>query len=86
MAEIFRKVQPYEFNYVCDQCLRGMMQATGKMMQGGIEHQCMICSHKQLLAKSYPHVEYFAEQESPDWKAVQADKTTDGPMPTSWQV
>ena len=64
MAEIFRKVQPYEFNYVCDQCLRGMMQATGKVMQGGIEHQCMICSHKQLLAKSYPHVEYFAEQES----------------------
>ena len=86
MAEIFRKVQPYEFNYVCDQCLRGMMQATGNVMGGEVEHQCMICSHKQLLPKSYPHIEYFAEQESPDWKAVHADKESDNQASTSWHV
>ncbi len=65
MAEISRKVVPYEYNYLCDQCNGGMMQATGQTIEGLYEHKCVICSHKSALNKSYPHVEYFGEDETP---------------------
>lgn len=66
MSEISRKVIPYEYNYLCDSCERGMMKPTGRINDGMIEHQCMICSHQQDMSKTYPHIEYFGEGEEPD--------------------
>lgn len=66
MAEILRKVTPFEYNYICDKCNNGMMKATGeKNSDGAFEHKCMICSHTDYLTKSYPHIEYFGEGEEP---------------------
>lgn len=66
MAEILRKVTPYEYNYICDKCNSGMMRATGNVDdKGAFEHKCMICSNVQSLSKKYPHVEYFGEGEEP---------------------
>ncbi len=66
MAEISRKVTPYEYNYVCDSCNSGMMKATGNTdSTGHIEHKCMICAATQFLSKSYPHIEFFGEGEEP---------------------
>jgi hypothetical protein len=66
MAELSQKVVPYEFNYLCDVCGSGMLQATGAKKGDEFFHVCMICSAEALLAKSYPHVEYFAVGQEPD--------------------
>lgn len=66
MAEIFRKVTPYEYNYLCDQCNNGMMYVAGEQDAAGhYPHKCMICGHTASLNKSYPHVEFFGEGEAP---------------------
>jgi DNA-directed RNA polymerase subunit RPC12/RpoP len=66
MAEISRKVVPYEYAYICDKCKTGMMLATGEKNAAGLfPHKCMICGNKAELKKSYPHVEYFGEAERP---------------------
>ena len=66
MAEIKRKVVPIEVNYVCDKCEHGMM---GKISEadadGGILHECRICSHQQSFKwQSYPRIDYIGEDES----------------------
>lgn len=66
MAEISRKVVPYEYNYLCDSCEKGMMIATGEKTAAGYPHKCVICSHKADLKKKYPVVEYFGEEEQPE--------------------
>ena len=67
MAEVSRKVVPYEYNYVCDKCENGMMTVTGdKDNEGYYPHKCMICGHIAALQKSYPRVEYFSESEKSD--------------------
>ncbi len=68
MAELFQKVVPYEYNYLCDSCGKGMMVDTGEMDGVDHIHKCMICSKKVSLAKSYPHVEYFPVGQEPDAK------------------
>lgn len=66
MAEISRKVVPYEYNYLCDSCGKGMMIAAGEKTAAGFPHKCAICSHHADLKKRYPVVEYFGEEEQPD--------------------
>jgi len=64
MPQISRKVIPYEFNYVCDHCNNGMLMVIGEQNEEGLyPHKCMICSKKTNLKKSYPHIEYFGEDE-----------------------
>lgn len=65
MSEIHRKVIPYEYNYLCDQCSKGMMLASGEKTAAGFVHKCAICGSSAELKKSYPHVEYFGEGEEP---------------------
>ena len=66
MSEVIRKVTPYEYNYLCDQCKNGMVRVNGeKDSTGKYPHQCMICGAEATLNKSYPHVEYFGEGEKP---------------------
>ena len=66
MSELFQKVVPYEYNYLCDACKSGMMKATGEQDGVNFAHKCMICSAEKSLAKSYPHIEYFSESEQPE--------------------
>jgi len=66
MPELHQKVVPYEYNYLCDACEGGMMQATGEKTEKGYTHKCMICSSEAHLAKSYPHIEYFPLDACPD--------------------
>lgn len=66
MSEISRKVVPYEFNYLCDSCGKGMMIATSEKNSAGVAHKCAICGHKQDLHKTYPSVEFFGEEEQPE--------------------
>lgn len=68
MTELFRKVVPYEFNYLCDACGNGMVRASGEKDGDGFIHSCMICSKKVTLPKSYPHIEHFGEGEEPEHK------------------
>ncbi len=66
MSEIFRKVTPYEYNYLCDKCESGMMKIVGEKDADGLyPHKCVICSDKASLKKSYPRIEYFGEDETP---------------------
>ncbi len=65
MAEISRKVVPYEYNYLCDSCKGGMMTFIGEKTSEGYRHQCVICGHKADLNMEYPHVEYYGEDEHP---------------------
>ena len=66
MAEVSRKVTPYQYNYICDKCENGMMRASGEKDADGLfPHKCMICSHTTALKKSYPRVEYFGDGEGP---------------------
>lgn len=66
MAEIFRKVVPYEYNYLCDSCGKGMMIAAGDKNSNGFPHKCVICGHQADLKKQYPVVEFFGEEEQPE--------------------
>ena len=68
MSEIYRKVTPYEFNYVCDECNNGMLMATGPKdpETNKYPHKCVICGAKYQLSKSYPYVEYYGEGEDSD--------------------
>lgn len=68
MAELFQKVVPYEFNYLCEACGNGMMKANGEQEGEGFVHGCMICSATATLSKPYPHVEYFPEGQQPEAK------------------
>lgn len=68
MSELFQKVVPYEFNYLCDACKSGMMRSSGVKEDSGFVHTCMICSANATLPKSYPHVEYFPQGEEPEAK------------------
>ncbi len=66
MAEVSRKVTPYQFNYLCDKCENGMMRYEGdKDADGLYPHKCVICGHTASLKKSYRRVEYYGEEESP---------------------
>ena len=65
MSEINRKVVPYEYNYLCDKCTKGMMISNGEKTSAGFAHKCVICGHSATLSKSYPRVEYFGEGEQP---------------------
>ena len=66
MSEIYRKVVPYEYNYLCDSCNTGLMIKTGEQTAAGYLHKCAICGHQASLKKSYPQVEFFGEEEQPD--------------------
>lgn len=66
MAEVSRKVVPYQYNYICDKCENGMMRVTGEKDSDNLyPHQCMICGHTDALKKSYPRVEHYGEDEKP---------------------
>ena len=65
MSEIHRKVIPYEHNYLCDQCNRGMLICQGDAVDGMYPHTCAICGHQSSLSKAYPHVEFYGEGEEP---------------------
>lgn len=65
MSEINRKVVPYEYNYLCDKCGKGMMVSSGEKTAAGFPHKCVICNHVTNLKKTYPRVEYFGEGEQP---------------------
>ena len=65
MSEISRKVVPYEYNYLCEACMGGVMQVMGEAVDGQYPHQCYICGDEVMLSKAYPHVEYFGEGEVP---------------------
>lgn len=65
MSEVSRKVSPYEYNYLCDECNGGMMTSCGEQTAAGYPHKCVICSNKADLKKQYPHIEYFGEGEVP---------------------
>lgn len=67
MAEVKRKVQTIEVNYVCDKCEHGMLEKSGEMNEktGEIPHKCMICGHEQIFKwVSYPRIDYIGEGES----------------------
>lgn len=67
MAEIKRRVQPIEVNYICDKCEHGMMEKTADMnpKTGESPHRCMICGHEQVFKwVSYPRIDYIGEDES----------------------
>lgn len=67
MAEVLRKVTPFEYNYLCDSCNKGMMHTTGEKDDSGLNiHKCMICSSKASFKKVYPHVEFFGKGEEPE--------------------
>lgn len=66
MAELSRKVVPYEYNYLCDSCGKGMMIATGEKTATSFTHACAICGSKAELKKSYPTVGFYGEDEQPD--------------------
>lgn len=66
MAEISRKVVPYEYNYLCDSCGKGMMISSGDKNSSGFPHKCVICGHQADLRKQYPNVEFFGEEEQPE--------------------
>lgn len=65
MSEINRKVVPYQYNYLCDHCGKGMMISTGEKSAAGFAHNCVICGHAANLKKAYPRVEYYGEGEQP---------------------
>jgi hypothetical protein len=67
MPEVKRVVRPVEVNYLCDACSKGMLEHSSDMdpETGAIEHQCMICDHKQTFKwKRYPRIEHIGEDET----------------------
>lgn len=66
MAEVKRRVIPFEVNYVCDKCNRGMLKKCGDTdpVTGNTEHKCLICDHKQTFQWiTYPWIDYVAEDD-----------------------
>ena len=74
MAELFQKVIPYEYNYLCDSCGKGMMLFTGEMDGAKYVHKCAICSAKSSLSKTFPHVEYFPLGQEPEGQVSDLDR------------
>ena len=67
MAEVKRKVQTVEVNYVCDKCEHGMVEKCGPAdpKTGETPHRCMICGHSHVFKWiSYPRIDYIGEDES----------------------
>jgi hypothetical protein len=61
MPELKREVTPIEVTYICDACSQGTMEKIGEMdpQSGDIEHQCLICEHKQTFQwRHYPRIEH----------------------------
>lgn len=66
MAEIRRRVVPFEVNYICDSCKGGMLEKCGETdpTTGETEHKCLICGSKQSFKWiSYPRIDYVAEDD-----------------------
>jgi transcription elongation factor Elf1 len=66
VAEVKRRVVPFEVNYVCDSCNNGMMEKTGEMNKstGEIEHKCLICGAEHTFKwVSYPRIDYVGEED-----------------------
>ena len=67
MAEVKRKVQAVEVNYICDKCEHGMMKKFAEMNEktGETPHKCMICGHEEVFKwVSYPRIDYIGEGET----------------------
>lgn len=60
MAERWTQVQAFQIDYICDQCQKGEMKASGLKNDGGTKqvslHVCTNCGHKESLDQDYPNV------------------------------
>ena len=67
MSEIQVPVKTVQIHYVCDECGKGRMRATGRSNTGIHEHRCDECGHRRMVADvRYPHVEYIEIHEPTD--------------------
>ena len=66
MPELSKEVCTYSVSYICDECGKGEMRATGVMLTSNppqFPHKCNSCGVEKVFRAKYPQIAYGVGEE-----------------------